>query len=235
MGIFDGVEDAKFSGGGSYFSRGTYLVRIDATKVIESAMGKGTFVAIEGTVVETLAPMYEESDNLYGRPHPASCTPGFMGSQLIKMSQPSAMGNVRNAMEAIARSSPSDGGRTDGVLWYSEGFDLTQFCERAVSGDGTKFAGTIVKLRCGVVNTRQELSPNTRGRRWAPPRRRMPPSGNTGALDGPPFFCHQGRTMTTRTTPTVVGACETTIRRGRNIPRMVCLSHSVGTMARGGS
>lgn len=179
MGIFDGVEDAKFSGGGSYFSRGTYLVRIDATKVIESAMGKGTFVAIEGTVVETLAPIYEETDNLYGRPHPASCTPGFMGSQLIKMSQPSAMGNVRNAMEAIARSTPyplEDG--TDGVLWYSEGFDLTQFCERAVSGDGTKFAGTVVKLRCEVIQTRAG-NPFTK-HTWAP----VDPAK---AADIPPF------------------------------------------------
>ena len=63
-----------------------------------------------------------------------------------------------------------------------------------MSGDGTKFAGTIVKLRCEVIQTRAGESlhqTHVGAGRPRPGGGRAALLGDTGGLDGPPFFCHQ--------------------------------------------
>lgn len=52
MGLYGGVQDAKYSEGGAYIDQGVFLLEIQALKTIKKRDGKGAFVA-EFKAIET--------------------------------------------------------------------------------------------------------------------------------------------------------------------------------------
>lgn len=123
MGRFSGVKDARMTMGGVYFLAGTYQVEIIKVHMVTSRK-REDFFTIEAKILE--------SDN-------AERKPGITCTQMIKMSQDAALGNIKGFVSA-AYDTPAE--EVD-----------EEVCELVVDEENP-LGGLIVNLECVDITTR---------------------------------------------------------------------------------
>lgn len=100
-GIFDGIGNAKPSGDGNWFRPGHYYSEIQAVKLATKFNGE-KFLAIEQKIVKVL-------DNDEGRGHKV----GEECTHLLKVANPSFLGNVKAFIAAALGCSPDEVGKAE--------------------------------------------------------------------------------------------------------------------------
>ncbi len=154
MGVFDNLDKAPMPiGSGSYWGEGVYLVEVDRARHGQSSQGKGDFVAIEATCLETLVAYPARKSWIDGRRLPASNRPGDRCSQLIMMRHLSAPSNIKGFLVPATGLEPDQVNAT--------------VAKNAFGGDGTELKGTKLLLRAVLIKTK-EGKPFTK-HEWAVP------------------------------------------------------------------
>lgn len=92
MSIFRGLDKAEVTGGSQYFLPGSYRVKVEAAKIIQSKKSGSAFFVIECEVLE--------SDNSERRP-------GTRCSQTIKMGEVMSLPNVKKFIAAATGCDPT--------------------------------------------------------------------------------------------------------------------------------
>lgn len=149
MSKFAGIEKAASSDRLPYIQQGSYLLEIDAVKVI-STRGKGDMFIIEAKVLESAGANANEV--------------GSKLSHLIKMSNDSAMGNIKAFVSALTGDSKVT----------SETVDKIISAENPAAGTKVRADAFNIKTRAGADFTRvnytyvPEVSPEAAAAKNAP-------------------------------------------------------------------
>ncbi len=122
MGKLSGLGQARVRKGGVYFLPGQYLVEITKVHMIQSRKREDMFI-IETVVIESDVP---------GRPK------GSRPSQLIKLSNDAAMGNIKSFLAAVMNEEDPD----------SIGEDEWEATGELVVSEENPLAGIRVYLNC---------------------------------------------------------------------------------------
>lgn len=134
MGIFDGIDDAKPSASGNYIRPGHYFARIDGVRLVKKFTGED-FLAIEMNVVQVL-------DDEDGTGHRV----GEDITHLLKSTQPSFLGNVKQFICATLGCSPDEVGKAEADRVTSD--------EQPLAGIVIEFVARTTTTRAGKPFTK---------------------------------------------------------------------------------
>jgi len=119
MSAFAGIENASIGGGGSRnFEPGTFRVRLDGLKVVDSKRNPGTqFAVVECSVRSFDAGVRPHLDeNEAATPvHPETFKPGDVVSWKVNMMKPAALDNLKGFGLAVMKSVAMENG-TDPMM-----------------------------------------------------------------------------------------------------------------------
>lgn len=132
MGYFGKMKEASMTGGGVYFLEGIYRVRLVKVHMYSGRKGDAFFI-VEAEIIESNNPQ---------RPVGMKC------SQVIKMSQDAALGNIK-AFLAAANGIDID---ADGAMQVVQEEITEEVAELAVHASNP-LAGIELKLQCTQIKT----------------------------------------------------------------------------------